>query len=185
MPKDNKTTTVYFSSLSQARCRISSPARGRRTRESRLTPEQHARIQQSLAAGGFLDDKPDGEFGPNTRSAIKRFKSQSGSPESEFLTANERERLLQEELTISRIKPASPSPRRSILVPLQKEGGTYVVPVLENDAIPLRFVVDSGAADVSIPADVVSTLFGPARLIDQISLAPRRIDLPMARACPL
>jgi hypothetical protein len=33
-----------------------------------------------------------------------------------------------------------------------------VVPVLINDAITLDFVVDSGAADVSIPADVVSTL---------------------------
>jgi predicted aspartyl protease len=38
------------------------------------------------------------------------------------------------------------------------EGGTYVVPVLVNGAITLDFVVDSGAADVSIPADVVMTL---------------------------
>jgi hypothetical protein len=43
-------------------------------------------------------------------------------------------------------------------VPMQIEGGTYVVPVLINGAITLDFVVDSGAADVSIPADVVSTL---------------------------
>jgi predicted aspartyl protease len=43
-------------------------------------------------------------------------------------------------------------------VPMQSEGGTYVVPVLINDAITLNFVVDSGAADVSIPADVVMTL---------------------------
>ena len=45
-----------------------------------------------------------------------------------------------------------------ISVPMRMEGGTYVVPVLINDAITLDFVVDSGAADVSIPADVVSTL---------------------------
>jgi TPR repeat protein/predicted aspartyl protease len=43
-------------------------------------------------------------------------------------------------------------------VPMQMEGGTYVVPVLINDAITLNFVVDSGAADVAIPADVVMTL---------------------------
>ena len=43
-------------------------------------------------------------------------------------------------------------------VPMRMEGGTYVVPVLINDAITLDFIVDSGAADVSIPADVVSTL---------------------------
>jgi len=43
-------------------------------------------------------------------------------------------------------------------VPMKREGGTYVVPVLINGAITLNFVIDSGAADVSIPADVVMTL---------------------------
>ena len=42
--------------------------------------------------------------------------------------------------------------------PLEKTGGTFTVPVTINDAIKLNFVVDSGAADVSIPADVVMTL---------------------------
>ena len=46
----------------------------------------------------------------------------------------------------------------STSVPMQAEGGIFVVPVLINGAITLDFVVDSGAADVSIPADVVSTL---------------------------
>jgi clan AA aspartic protease (TIGR02281 family) len=44
------------------------------------------------------------------------------------------------------------------LVPLNKEGGAYSVPVRINRTITLNFVVDSGATDVSIPADVVSTL---------------------------
>ena len=43
-------------------------------------------------------------------------------------------------------------------VPMVNVGGTYAVPVLINNAITLNFVVDSGASDVSIPADVVSTL---------------------------
>jgi len=43
-------------------------------------------------------------------------------------------------------------------VQMQKQGGIFVVPVLINNAIPLNFAVDSGAADVSIPADVVMTL---------------------------
>jgi uncharacterized protein len=46
----------------------------------------------------------------------------------------------------------------AISVPMQREGGIYVVPVLINDAITLNFIVDSGAADVSIPADVLMTL---------------------------
>jgi predicted aspartyl protease len=45
-----------------------------------------------------------------------------------------------------------------ILIPLQRQGGTFVVPVQINKAITLNFIVDSGAADVSIPSDVVSTL---------------------------
>ena len=43
-------------------------------------------------------------------------------------------------------------------VPMNNDGGVYVVPVVVNGAITLDFVVDSGASDVSIPADVVMTL---------------------------
>lgn len=46
----------------------------------------------------------------------------------------------------------------SISVPMQKQGGVYAVPVLINNTITLDFIVDSGSADVSIPADVVITL---------------------------
>ena len=49
---------------------------------------------------------------------------------------------------------------------MQLEGGTYVVPVVINEAITLNFVVDSGAADVSIPADVVMTLMRTGTLKD-------------------
>jgi clan AA aspartic protease (TIGR02281 family) len=50
----------------------------------------------------------------------------------------------------------SSSSATSIL--MKSESGMYVIPVLINDAITLNFVVDSGASDVSIPADVVATL---------------------------
>lgn len=43
-------------------------------------------------------------------------------------------------------------------IPLVKSGGVYSVPVLINGVITLHFIVDSGAAEVSIPVDVVSTL---------------------------
>jgi clan AA aspartic protease (TIGR02281 family) len=43
-------------------------------------------------------------------------------------------------------------------VQMIKEGGTYIVPVLINEVLTLHFVVDSGAADVTIPADVALTL---------------------------
>jgi hypothetical protein len=44
-------------------------------------------------------------------------------------------------------------------VPVEGAGGTYLVPVSINDTITLKFTIDSGASDVAIPADVVSTLF--------------------------
>ena len=43
-------------------------------------------------------------------------------------------------------------------IPLKSEGGTFLVPVVINDQITLKFTLDSGATDVSIPADVFSTL---------------------------
>jgi predicted aspartyl protease len=43
-------------------------------------------------------------------------------------------------------------------VKLVKKGGTYAVPVLINGILTLKFTVDSGASDVTVPADVVITL---------------------------
>lgn len=43
-------------------------------------------------------------------------------------------------------------------VALSREGGTFLVPVLINDKIKLDFTIDSGATDVTIPADVFSTM---------------------------
>jgi gag-polyprotein putative aspartyl protease len=52
------------------------------------------------------------------------------------------------------------------LVPLEQDGGTLRVPVRINDAIELKFTIDSGAADVSIPADVASTLVRTGTITD-------------------
>lgn len=64
---------------------------------------------------------------------------------------------------ISRARPMPPSATasrnaNSVEVALEADGGTYLVPVQVNGAITLGFTVDSGAADVTIPADVFSTL---------------------------
>ena len=52
-------------------------------------------------------------------------------------------------------------------VALEDDGGTFLVPVLVNDAITLKFTLDSGAADVTIPADVVSTLMRTGTITPQ------------------
>jgi clan AA aspartic protease (TIGR02281 family) len=43
-------------------------------------------------------------------------------------------------------------------IPLIHEHGIFLVPVVINGEITLKFTIDSGASDVSVPADVVSTL---------------------------
>lgn len=43
-------------------------------------------------------------------------------------------------------------------VRMKREGGVYVVPLRFNDAFTLNAIVDSGASEVSVPFDVVSTL---------------------------
>jgi clan AA aspartic protease (TIGR02281 family) len=57
-----------------------------------------------------------------------------------------------------RARTDAPSNTAHVEVPLKSLGGTFVVPVFINGAITLNFIVDSGAADVAVPADVVGTL---------------------------
>jgi clan AA aspartic protease (TIGR02281 family) len=51
-------------------------------------------------------------------------------------------------------------------VAMVSDGGTFKVPVTINGQLTLKFVVDSGAADVSIPADVVGTLVRTETITD-------------------
>jgi hypothetical protein len=53
------------------------------------------------------------------------------------------------------------------VVPLVPDGGTFTVPVTINGRLTLNFVVDSGAADVSVPADVVMTLVRTGTISDE------------------
>ena len=58
------------------------------------------------------------------------------------------------------------------VIPLMNDSGIFVVPVEINGALTLDFVIDSGASDVSVPADVVSTLIrtktiGPSDFVGQ------------------
>jgi formylglycine-generating enzyme required for sulfatase activity len=57
-------------------------------------------------------------------------------------------------------------PARSVEIPLEKKGGVYVLPVRINGVLTLNFIVDSGAAEVCIPADVVLTLVRSGTIAD-------------------
>ena len=72
--------------------------------------------------------------------------------------------------SVSPIVPNSaaqyPNQSSRIGVPLKQQGGIFVVPVEINGAITLEFGVDSGAADVSVPLDVFSTLMRTGTIKD-------------------
>lgn len=50
------------------------------------------------------------------------------------------------------------SPIEAIEIPLERSGGVFTLPVKINGVITLKFILDSGASEVVIPADVALTL---------------------------
>jgi len=73
--------------------------------------------------------------------------------------------------------PASSLPSNSTIVAMRMSGGTFVVPVQINGQITLNFTVDSGASDVTIPADVVSTLMRTGTLTSDDFLGSKTYTL--------
>jgi peptidoglycan hydrolase-like protein with peptidoglycan-binding domain len=62
--------------------------------ESKLSPEDHAQIQQALVARNFLADRPDGEFGNNTRQAVRSYQINEKAKPTGVLSGEQRDRLL-------------------------------------------------------------------------------------------
>jgi hypothetical protein len=60
-------------------------------------------------------------------------------------------------IAVASTSPPLP-PSTYIEVPVTEGFGTFQVPVLINGVITLAFTIDSGASDITIPADVVRTL---------------------------
>jgi clan AA aspartic protease (TIGR02281 family) len=51
-----------------------------------------------------------------------------------------------------------PASQAQEVIPVEPHDGAFVVPVLINGVLTGNFIIDSGSADVSIPAEVASTL---------------------------
>jgi len=45
-----------------------------------------------------------------------------------------------------------------MIVPLEESSGVYLVPVVVNGVMNLKFLIDTGATDVAIPADIVASM---------------------------
>jgi hypothetical protein len=62
-------------------------------------------------------------------------------------------------------------------ISLVEANGVYKVPVLINGVLPLQFVLDSGATDVSIPEDVFSVLERIGTITDDDYIGKGRYQL--------
>src|SRR6516165_7004064 len=78
----------------------------------------------------------------------------------------------------SRAAPDSLRVENGGRVKMVESGGIYQVPVVINDALKLDFIVDSGASDVSIPADVVFTLIRTGTIKKSDFIGTESIALP-------
>jgi predicted aspartyl protease len=104
---------------------------------------QQARTEQDSLAEDFNDGRiTRGEYNKHRMEISNKLKRELGNRDE----------------VASSSSSSSPSSSGATLIPVKAQGGTYVVPVLINKTITLNFVIDSGASDVSIPADVVLTL---------------------------
>jgi peptidoglycan hydrolase-like protein with peptidoglycan-binding domain len=119
------------------------------TRLAAQDPKVVAAVQLALNSLGFDAGPADGQFGGRTQNAIREYQHSLGIAEDGQISPG-LVTSLQTAVTVARVNADA--------LPLEKAGGVYTLPVRINDAITLKFVLDSGAADVSIPADVVLTL---------------------------
>ena len=98
--------------------------------------------------GEWLDGAPNGAFSffhPNGKLQTGFFKN--------------------DKLTID-ADPVSDSDLKLYRIPMVQSGGVFSVPTNLNGQITLNFIVDSGAADITIPADVARTLIRTKTISD-------------------
>ena len=137
--------------------RLTGPALEEATR----SPEKHLALQQELQQLGFVPPGPiDGVYGRDTRAAIVAWQNVRGRGVTGLIGDTDA-RAIDGETIAGHLPERAGS---TALLPgteeiaLRNNGGVYVVPVSINGAITLDFIVDSGASDVLIPADVAMTL---------------------------
>jgi hypothetical protein len=75
---------------------------------------------------------------------------------------------------------ATPSKRSALgeeSIPLVSDGGVYKLPARINDTVELKFIIDTGAAEVQLPIDVVLTLMRAETISESDLLTPGQYRL--------
>ncbi len=73
-------------------------------------------------------------------------------------------------------QPSNESGSR-VVAPIEEDGGTFLVPVIINGTMKLNFMIDSGASDVVIPADVFKTLLRSGTVDESDVIGKKRYQL--------
>jgi gag-polyprotein putative aspartyl protease/Sel1 repeat len=151
-------------SLSDGEIRRSAAANYLVVAEAKMSATQISHARQSAAiclASGYRDcDEPDKEL---EYVKIANLPSKPNAEPQRIATSPPPKPQAEPAKAISppqidSTTTIAPTRSSATSIPMLRQGGTFVVPVLINGKIELSFVVDSGAADVSIPADVVRTM---------------------------
>jgi gag-polyprotein putative aspartyl protease/Putative peptidoglycan binding domain len=157
--------------------RLSGPAFEEATRPA----ERHVLLQRGLGMLGFLPPaiRADGVYGAPTRYAIMAWQTGHGRTATGFLGEADAQAIEREALRGPEMAPVPPRepPGARDEIPLRPYGKLSVVPVRINDAITLQFILDSGASDVQIPADVAMTLARAGTIFESDILANQTCTL--------
>jgi len=179
---------VELQNLADQRLEAFMQAKARLTAEQieQLRREQAAWVHSYSASCGILGDRAPPSLIP--AEIIECFR-RAGTARLVYLRAYRvpREQTSQPENSLpanrssgagSDIPPGSPGAGPSAaMVAMEPEGGIYLIPVRINRALTLRFIIDSGATDVSIPADVVLTLARTGTISDNDFIGDRHYQL--------
>jgi predicted aspartyl protease/uncharacterized protein YecT (DUF1311 family) len=147
--------------------RLSGPAH----EEAMRPAERHLALQRDLETLGFLSGATqiNGAYAEETRNAIIAWQTERGRAGTGLLGELDAREVEREATGRAEPNPTPPpkalGPRDE--VPLTASGSVFRVPVRVNDAITLSFVLDSGAADVQISADVARTLARAGTISDE------------------
>jgi hypothetical protein len=101
-PITQKHVSCVIAAFHNRAAMLRSKLKGDALAESNLSPEAHKEIQVALIEQGFLRSRfrdyganADGQFGPNTRAAIKDFQRSIGARETGFLSYDQRMALIE------------------------------------------------------------------------------------------
>jgi clan AA aspartic protease (TIGR02281 family) len=124
--------------------------------------------------GDFLNDQPThGTYTwPDGRKYVGEYDQRNGQG-TEFSTATSGMKDKGSSRFDDRVGPLT---NRSG-IPIETEEGAFIVPVTINGKITLNFTIDSGASDVAVPADVVSTLIRTGSIAEGDFIGQRQYQL--------